>query len=409
MVWCEKCKWQPVNEEDLPVRLPEVEHYEPTDTGESPLAKMTEWVKTKCPKCGGEAKRETDTMPNWAGSDWYFLAYCLAGKLKNSNNQISSNPNNNQLPNSKFQNIFNENQESLKYWMPVDVYIGGDEHNTLHLLYSRFIVNFLYDIGAVPMSEPYFRRISHGVILGPDGQRMSKSRGNVIVPDEMVEKWGVDVVRMYLMFMGPFEATMAWNEKTLSGVKRFLGRFEKYINNQIENKSASTSESLVIINKLVAGVTKDVEGFGFNTVVAKLMEGLNQLIINNYELRIGDIKTLIKLIAPLAPYTAEELWAACVRLSRTTASQGHDLPVSVHLSEWPKVEEKYLRGEMITVPVAVNGRVREQLTVNSQQLKVESEVLKMAKELPKIKQWVGEKRIMREIYVPGKMVNLVVN
>lgn len=375
MVWCEKCKWQPVEEKDLPVKLPEVEHYEPTDTGESPLAKMIEWVKTKCPKCGGEAKRETDTMPNWAGSDWYFLRY-----LDPKNDKAIAD------------------KEKMAYWMPVDVYVGGDEHNTLHLLYSRFIVNFLYDIGVVPVAEPYYRRMSHGVILGPDGQRMSKSRGNVIVPDEMVEKWGVDVVRMYLMFMGPFEATMAWNERTLNGVKRFLEKFYKFVEKQVGGECASKQECKVIINKMIEGVTRDMEGFGFNTAVAKLMGGLKEL----EKMKIGkeEILVLIKLMAPMAPYTAEELWSCLHR------SSGE--PQSVHAAEWPKVEEKYLREEMITIPVAVNGKVRDQLKISNDKCQMANEVVAAAKGLEKIRRWTEGKKIVKEVYVPGRMVNLVI-
>jgi len=309
-------------------------------------------------------------------------------------------------------NVFDDSKEELKYWMPVDVYVGGDEHNTLHLLYSRFIYKFLYDLGKVPTDEPYFKRMSHGIILGPDGQKMSKSKGNVIVPDEVAEKWGVDVVRMYLMFMGPFESTMAWNEKTLNGVKRFLERFNKFINEQLKNQSASSDETKVIINKLIDGVTKDMENFGYNTAIAKMMETLNQLtnrpknnnqtmtndqFSNDQTLDKEDIKTLIKLIAPMAPYTAEELW-------HQAGEEG-----SVHVSDWPKAEEKYLVEETVMIPVAVNGKVRDQLSITNYELRKKEEILEMVKELPKIKQWIEGKKIIKEIYVPGKMVNLVVD
>ncbi|MBE0686145.1 MAG: leucine--tRNA ligase, partial [Anaerolineaceae bacterium] len=216
MVKCEECGWVPVNYEDLPVVLPEVEKYEPTDTGESPLANITEWVNTTCPQCGKPAKRETDTMPNWAGSDWYFLRFV--------------DPHNDQAL---------ADMDKLRYWMPVDLYIGGDEHNTLHLLYSRFIYQFLHDIGAVPaeIPEPYYRRMSHGVILGPDNQRMSKSRGNVIVPEDIIQQYSVDAARCYMMFIGPFDATMAWNERALQGTKRFLDRFERLVDLQANTKT----------------------------------------------------------------------------------------------------------------------------------------------------------------------------
>lgn len=374
MMWCEKDGWQPVPEEQLPVVLPEVEAYEPTDTGESPLAKMTQWVKTKCPVCGGGARRETDTMPNWAGSDWYYLRYIDAQN------------------NTKLADF-----DLLKKWLPVDVYIGGDEHNTLHLLYSRFIHQFLFDLGVVPTPEPYHRRMSHGVILGPDGQRMSKSRGNVITPDEVVSKFGVDAVRMYLMFMGPFEATMVWDERTLMGVKRFLGKFERLISNyQLQITSDSNQEVKLIINKLVDGVTKDLEAFGFNTVVAKMMKAINELSIRNYELGIEEIEVLIKLIAPMAPYTAEELY------SKFEVG-------SVHATSWPTADPKYLTEEEVTIPVAVNGKVRDQLKITNYELGItKDKIIERAKNLDKVEKWLEGKEVVKEVYVPGKMVNLVV-
>ncbi|MFA6518281.1 MAG: leucine--tRNA ligase [Candidatus Shapirobacteria bacterium] len=373
--------WYPVPEEQLPIKLPEVEAYEPTDTGESPLAKMTDWVKTTCPKCGGEAKRETDTMPNWAGSDWYFLRYCDPV----NDTELAS-------------------QEKIKYWMPVDVYVGGDEHNTLHLLYSRFIYNFLFDLEVVPTPEPYKIRMSHGVILGPDSQRMSKSRGNVVVPSVVADKYGVDVLRLYLMFMGPFDSTMVWNEKTVMGAKRFLDRFAQFIKIQfsIFNETVESSKEVkVIINKLVAGVTRDLESFGYNTAIAKLMEALHKFSKSNFQFSIEDIKTLIKLLAPLAPYTAEELWSQ--------VRDKDDDDVSVHVAPWPRVEEKYLVEETVTMPVMVNGKVREQIVVDRSSIVDKKKIVKMAKEKEKIKKWLEECEILKEIYVPGKLVNFVVS
>ena len=359
MVNCPKCGWVAEKEENLPIRLPEVEAYEPTDDGLSPLSRIESFVNCKCPKCGGEAKRETDTMPNWAGSDWYFMRYC---DNKNDKELVS--------------------QDKWSYWGPVDVYIGGDEHNTLHLLYSRFIYLFLYDLGVLPkkVPEPYFKRTSHGVILGPDNQRMSKSHGNVIVPEVVADKYGVDVVRMYLMFMGPFNGTMAWNENTLMGVKRFLDKFEK----AMINLSASSNEDKVIINKTIDGVTKDLENFGYNTAIAKLMECLNKVSGWSRE----ESKKIIKLIAPFAPYLAEELW---------------NESESVHAAEWPKVEEKYLVESEMTIPVAINGKVRAQIKVAND----EKEVIVKAKELEEVKKWLEGKKIITEIYVPGKMVHIV--
>lgn len=387
MVNCPKCGWVPAKENDLPIVLPEVEHYEPTDDGQSPLSQMTDWVKTTCPKCGGEAKRETDTMPNWAGSDWYFLRYI--------------DPHNDTVIAS---------QELMKYWCPVDVYVGGDEHNVLHLLYSRFVYKFLWDLGVVPKEhpEPYYKRLSHGVILGPDNQRMSKSKGNVIVPETVADVYGVDVVRMYMMFLGPFDSTMAWNEKTLMGVKRFLDRFDKYIRLQISklnsqgvNESASSKEVKLIINKLIKGVSEDLENFKYNTAIAKMMEALNGLLsLSDYKVESEDIKSFIKLLAPFAPYLAEEMWASFAK-----ASEGY---TSVHGSEWPVAEEKYLVGDQITIAVSINGKVRDQLLVEAVKKDNKEEILAMARATEKMQKWIGDKKIVKEIYVPGKMINFVI-
>jgi leucyl-tRNA synthetase len=368
MVDCPACGWVTEKEENLPIVLPEVEAYEPTDDGLSPLSRIPEFVNCKCPKCGGEAKRETDTMPNWAGSDWYFLRYC---------------------------DPFNKDKladfDILKKWSPVDVYIGGDEHNTLHLLYSRFIHQFLYDLGVVPTPEPYYKRTSHGVILGPDNQRMSKSKGNVVVPESVADVYGVDVVRMYLMFMGPFDGTMAWNEKTLMGVKRFLDRFEKFVTEQIESNHAGNDDNGLLINKTTKGVGDDLESFGYNTAIAKLMECLNGLKSASKD----EVEVLIKLIAPLAPYMAEELWSK--------VGEG-----SVHTSEWPKYDEAKLVSDTIQIPVAVNGKVRDQIQIQNSKLKNQNEILEMAKNTEKMKEWLKDEIIVKEVYVPGKMVNLVV-
>ena len=382
MVCCPKCGWVPVPEDQLPIVLPEVEHYEPTDDGQSPLSQMTDWVKTKCPQCGGEASRETDTMPNWAGSDWYFLRYI------DPHNELAI-----------------ADMDLMKYWGPVDVYVGGDEHNVLHLLYSRFIYKFLWDLGIVPKEhpEPYYKRLSHGVILGSDNQRMSKSKGNVIVPETVADKYGVDVVRMYLMFMGPFDSTMAWNEKTLMGVKRFLDRFEKYIRSQIsdlrsqkDHDIASSNEVKLIISKLIKAVTEDLENFKYNTAIAKMMETLNSLSSSSsYKVESEDVKTLIKLLAPFAPYMAEELYSLFEK-------------TSVHVSEWPKADKKYLIDTETVVMVALNGKVRDQISVDRSQISDGKKLIEKAKELEKIKKWIGDKKIVKEIYVPGKMINFVI-
>lgn len=371
MVYCEKDGWQPVEENDLPVMLPEIEKYEPTDDGQSPLSKVKEFVNTRCPVCGGKAKRESDTMPNWAGSDWYFLRYIDP----NNDIEISS-------------------KEKLEKWLPVDFYIGGDEHNTLHLLYSRFIYQFLYDLGVVPSEypEPYVKRVSHGVILGMDGQRMSKSRGNVVVPESVAERYGVDVLRLYLMFMGPFESTMAWNENTLIGVKRFLERFEKYIKKEAEKGvKRSNVESMSILHKSIADISRDLEELSFNTAIAKLMKAINNL----GDLDRDGIKDLIKLIAPMAPYTAEELWSELGERE------------SVHKESWPKYNEKYLVEEEIKIPVAINGKVREVILIDKNEIDNKDEIFNQARKSKKIEALIKGKEVKKQIYVSGKMLNLV--
>lgn len=372
MVWCEKDGWVSVPEEQLPVVLPEVEKYQPTETGESPLANITDWVKTTCPKCGGEAKRETDTMPNWAGSDWYFLRYC-----DNKNDKVLAD------------------MEKIKYWLPVDVYVGGDEHNTLHLLYSRFIYQFLYDLGAVPkeIPEPYKKRLSHGVILAPDGRRMSKSKGNVIAPEAMIEKYGTDVVRTYMMFMGPFDATMAWNERSLVGVKRFIEKFFDFVNKKSDGEM-SDEQAKVLVNKLVKTAGEDLAEFKFNTVVARLMETLNNL--NKEEVSIGreDLGKLVIVLSVFAPLVTEELWSI---LGNTG---------SVHATLWPQVDERYLLENEINLSVAINGKMRAviKIAVDAE----EGEVVDLAKKDAKVIKYLSEGELIKIIYIKGKTLNFVV-
>lgn len=401
MIYCEKCAhstssgqgWVPVADKDLPIILPEVEAYEPTDDGKSPLSKIDSFVKTECPLCGGEAQRETDTMPNWAGSDWYYLAYCLAKKINKENSKDLNSKEENKAK-DMFIDIFSDGQNELKKWLPVDVYVGGDEHNTLHLLYSRFIYLFLYDIGVVPkeIPEPYFKRISHGVILGPDNQKMSKSKGNVVVPDTIADKYGVDVLRLYLMFMGPFTGTMAWNEKTLMGVKRFIDRFGAFIDKQIKDKSDSSEKTKLIINKTIKGVGDDLAAFGFNTALAKMMEAVNNIDQAGKE----DLKKLVILLAPMAPYTAEEAWQ---RLGEAS---------SVHQSMWPEFKSELLKSNTIILPVAVNGKVRDKLEIESDKANDKEYIMALVKNNEKINKWLGGKRIEKEILVPEKMLNLVI-
>ncbi|MEK7528051.1 MAG: leucine--tRNA ligase [Patescibacteria group bacterium] len=387
MINCPKDGWVPVPEDQLPVLLPEVKAYEPTDDGQSPLSKIDSFVNCKCPVCGGEARRETDTMPNWAGSDWYFLSYVFADQLPSFAKASAGK-----------RNIFMENNERLNKWMPVDVYIGGDEHNTLHLLYSRFIYKFLVDIGAVPesISEPYRVRMSHGIILGSDNQRMSKSKGNAIVPEVVADKYGVDVLRMYLMFIGPFDGTMVWNENTLMGVKRFLDRVKNFTLEQIKNNFVSQDKNGLVINQLIKGVGEDLDAFGFNTAIAKLMKAINDLKTVTKE----EMKTILKLLAPLAPYMAEELWS-----SFAGASEGYK---SVHLQSWPEVNRKCLEVENIKVPVAINGKTRIIIEVLRGDINNREKILNLVYSNEKLRGYLSKRKVIREIMVPGKMVNLVI-
>ena len=375
MVNCQKCGWQSVKEEDLPIVLPDVEKYQPTETGESPLAAMVDWVETTCPKCGGPAKRETDTMPNWAGSDWYFLRY-----LDRDNQKAIAS------------------MKKMKYWMPVDIYIGGDEHNTLHLLYSRFIYQFLRDIKVVPedIPEPYYKRLSHGVILGPDGQRMSKSKGNIIVPDEVCRKYGVDAVRTYMMFIGPFEATMAWNEDALKGVTRFLSRFNDFVAKQKDSQGKEAPSLRTGLNKLIKKVGEDLDSCQFNTAVAALMEFLNQAEKEDWQLNRVELKKLIQLLAPFAPYLTEELW------------EGLGEQESIHASKWPEYQEEYLTAEKVEIPVQVNGRVREVVEVDQEASEDQEKVVKVAQEIGKVSGYLKGKEVVKIIFVPKKLVNFVI-
>lgn len=374
MVKCPNDGWVAVPEEELPVRLPEVEKYQPTDTGESPLANIKEWVETVCPKCGSLAKRETDTMPNWAGSDWYFLRYC--------------DPHNDKAL---------ADMEKLKYWMPVDIYTGGDEHNTLHLLYSRFIYQFLWDLGVVPKEypEPYKKRLSHGVILGPDGNRMSKSKGNVVLPDKVADAHGADTLRTYMMFMGPFDATMAWSDSSLMGVKRFLDRFYKYVVAHSEKSPKENSENVSrVINFLVKDVGEDVENFKFNTAIAKMMSALNALEKNEGEISTESLKKMVLVLAPFAPFITEELW--------NILGEGF----SVHTNHWPDYDEVFLGGQSVVISVQVNGKLRG--TVEVAPDADEATVGEAADKDEKVHKYLSTGKVIKVIYIQGKTINFVV-
>ena len=376
MIACPTCGWVPVPEDQLPVVLPEVEQYKPTDTGESPLAAISEWVNVSCPRCGGPARRETDTMPNWAGSDWYFLRYC--------------DPDNDQALAS---------MEKLRYWMPVDVYVGGDEHNTLHLLYSRFIYLFLHDIGAVPAEypEPYRKRLSHGVILGTDGQRMSKSRGNVIVPDEYVARYGADSLRTYLLFMGPYDATMAWNERALLGVKRFLDRVERLVEEQAGQGSTGSPRVRAAINRMSKKVGDDSGSFHYNTAIAQMMETLNtlnDLLAAGERITDAELRIFTQCLAPYAPFTADILW-------QMVGGRG-----SVHHSHWPAYDANLELEELMTIAIQVNGKLRGTLDLPRET--GEAEIRQQAEALETVARFLEQGQVVKVIYVPTRTINYVV-
>ncbi len=367
IVHCDKCGEVPVPENQLPIKLPEVESYEPTDTGESPLASITEWVNTKCPKCGGDAKRETDTMPNWAGSSWYYLRYL--------------DPHNDK----EFADM-----EKMKYWMPVDHYEGGSEHVTLHLLYSRFWHKVLSDLGLVPGIEPYKKRTIHGVVLGEGGVKMSKSLGNVITPDSLLEEYGADVTRVYLMFVGPYEGDVSWSAEAINGVKRFVSKFYTYLLALWKRKDDRLAENSDVA-KLVKKVHDDILNFKFNTSVSALMQFYNSNVDSTFSS--SDIEKLILTIAPILPHIAEEIWE----------KTGHEF--SVHTQPWPTIDEKLLVDESIEVPVQANGKLRGKIIIPSEA--TEQEVIEILKQEEFFKTLTAGKEPKKIIYVPQKIVSIV--
>lgn len=370
MVYCEKCGYVPIDEKDLPLRLPMVESYEPTDNGESPLAKMTDWINTTCPCCGGKAKRETDTMPQWAGSSWYYLRYMDP----HNKNAIAS-------------------KEALNYWSPVDWYNGGMEHTTLHLLYSRFWHKFLYDIGVVPTPEPYAKRTSHGMILGENGEKMSKSRGNVVNPDEIVDEYGADTMRLYEMFIGDFEKAAPWSKASIRGCRRFVERYWNLQSVLIDGDKIRP-ELEGAFNKAIKKVGEDIENIKFNTAIATLMALINDISnvksINKEELRIFSI-----LLNPFAPHVTEEVYEAC-KLGNGILAE----------AEWPKYDESKCVDESVEIVVQVNGKIKAKLNIPVDADK--DAVLDLAKNDENVKKAIDGMKIIKEIVVPKKLVNLVV-
>ena len=370
IVHCEKCGYVPIDESELPLVLPQVDSYEPTDNGESPLSKMTDWVNTTCPKCGGKAMRETDTMPQWAGSSWYFLRYM--------------DPHNDESFASK---------EALNYWHQVDWYNGGMEHTTLHLLYSRFWHKFLYDIGQVPTAEPYAKRTSHGMILGENGEKMSKSRGNVVNPDDVVNEFGADTLRLYEMFIGDFEKAAPWSNAGIKGCRRFI---ERYWNLQsiLVDGEAIRPEMENSFHKAIKKVSYDIENLKFNTAIASLMALMN-VIAEKGSINKAELSVFTMLLNPFAPHVTEEVWSE-MKLGEGMVTE----------QPWPKYDESKCKDDVIEIVVQVNGKVRARRCVAADIQK--DDAIALAKAEDRIAAEINGKNVVKEIYVPGKLVNIVV-
>ena len=368
MVLCEKCGWQPLPEDQLPLLLPEVESYEPTDDGESPISKMTDWVNTTCPCCGGPAKRETDTMPQWAGSSWYFLRY-----MDPHNDKALASP------------------EALNYWSPVDWYNGGMEHTTLHLLYSRFWHKFLYDIGVVPTKEPYHKRTSHGMILGEGGEKMSKSRGNVVNPNDIIEQYGADTMRTYIMFIGDFEKAAAWSANGVKGCKRFLDRVWNLATDQEHTGEEYSKVNEAAVHKAIKKVSEDIEAMKFNTAIATLMALVNDFYANGASW--GDMKALLLMLSPFAPHMCEELWEM--------AGYGGQ----VCLQPWPEYDESKTVAATAKMAVQVSGKVRANIEVPADA--ADADIVSAALAEPKIAKLAEGMELVKSIVVRGKLVSLI--
>ncbi len=370
VIHCKECGIVPVPEEDLPIVLPDIDNYKPTDNGESPLSSIDFWVNVKCPKCNQQAKRETDTMPQWAGSSWYFLRY--ADPL--NTDELAS-------------------MDKLKYWMPVDLYNGGMEHVTRHMIYSRFWNSFLYDIEKSPVKEPYLKRTTQGLILGPDGDKMSKSKGNIVNPVEIIEKFGADTLRTYILFIGDYEQETPWNENGVKGARRFLDKIYKFKDKvkSGDNYSKALENS---IHKTIKKVTEDIDNTKYNTAIAALMTLVNEYNAQS-EISKLDYETLLKLVNPFAPHLAEEVWKNILE------NEG-----SINFASWPKYDENKCKDDEITLVLQVNGKLRDKVNVSADIKKEEAE--KMALENNKVKSNIEGKTIVKIIFVPKKLVNIVV-
>lgn len=369
IVHCDHCGYVPLPESELPLMLPEVESYEPTDNGESPLAKMTDWVNTTCPKCGGKAKRETDTMPQWAGSSWYYLRYI--------------DPHNKDAFASK---------EELDYWLPVDWYNGGMEHTTLHLLYSRFWHKVLYDLGLVSTPEPYKKRTSHGMILGENNEKMSKSRGNVVNPDDIVNEFGADTLRTYEMFIGAFDLSASWSNEGVKGCRRFMDRVWKLMDMLVDGNEYS-AELETKMHQTIKKVSLDFENMKFNTAIAAMMSLVNEFYRLGRVTK-GELGTLLVLLNPVAPHMTEEIWQRIGEKGR------------LYQAEWPKYDEQKTIEDTVEIAVQINGKVKANLTIATDEK--QEKVKEMAMNLDSIKAATNGKTVVKEIYVPGRIFNIVV-
>jgi len=439
MVDCKKCGWVPLPESELPLKLPYVKSYEPTGTGESPLAKIKDWVNTKCPKCEGPAKRETDTMPNWAGSCWYFIAFAFwnQGKVnpkfktlnskqyQNSNDRNTKHFENLNLEHSDLFRVWDlEFRVLMQRWLPADWYLGGAEHAVLHLLYSRFWVKALYDLKLLNFKEPFLRLRNLGMVLAEDRRKMSKSFDNIINPDEVIKEYGADALRLYEMFMAPFDKEVFWSTSSLQGSYRFISRvwkmFQSYNNNSatqflsheslpaktraLESEKIAFASLIYKLNKTIIKVTQDIQEVKFNTAIAAMMEFLNEwerkFKISNFKFQILSKKhaqDFLKVLAPFAPFTTEEIWGTVFGEKE-----------SIHLSKWPKVDPDLIGiDEEVTIPVQVNGKLRATIKVQSSKCRVQSYVVEQAIKEERVKKYLEGKKY-KVIYIKGKILNFVI-
>lgn len=391
MIFCQKCNWQPVKEKDLPVLLPIIRDFRPTGEGKSPLAKSKKFVETICPKCQGPGQRETDTMDTFVCSSWYFLRYVDPKNEK------------------KF-----ASKTKMKIWLPVNIYIGGAEHAVMHLLYARFFIKVLQKMGKVHFSEPFLSLRHQGTILGPNGQKMSKSRGNVVDPDEQVKKYGSDTVRMYLCFMGPYHQGGPWHPQGIVGIYRFLQRvwnlvenFSPHLNSpQPKVKEEESRELEKLFHKTIKKVSEDIENFRFNTAISSLMILVNELSGKREQLNKNNLETLLLLLAPFAPHLTEELWQKLKGIGRTADFSGFKAEDSIHNQAWPKYNPKLIKEETFTLVIQINGKVRDKIEVQGEISQKRAEELALSQE--KIKRWLEGKKIKKIIFIPRRLVNFVI-